>query len=200
MIQAALVVESTYVPTLDRGEVPPGLTVAAGGNGYTFSGVPDGKYVVLAPFGLDGDVRDISGNGNTAAPEVTIHGGAVQGTPPSFKIIPAVDLLTIGGVTVNATPATVNTATPDFTWQKTSVDSSAGSYRVLVFNSFGDQVWQSDVAATSMESLTYGGMQLKPGMVYQVRILAIKEGLPVPTRFTQLSQTQDLAGVCTYQP
>jgi hypothetical protein len=199
-IQAALVVESTYVPNLDRGEVPPGLTVDAGGNGYTFSGVPDGKYVVLAPFGLDGDVRDLSGNGNTAAPQVTIQGGAVQGTPPSFKIIPAVDLVSIGGVTVSATPATMNTATPDFTWRKTSVDSSAGSYRVLVFDAFGSEVWHDDVAAMTMESVTYGGTALKTGMVYQLRILALKESLPVPTNFTQLSQTQDLAGVFTYQP
>src|SRR5579862_2408569 len=92
-ISATLVVRSTYVPNLDRGETPPGLTVAGTASGYSFTGVPDGSYVVLAPFGLTGDVRDISGGGNTAAPEVTIASGAVVGTPPSFKIIPAVDLL-----------------------------------------------------------------------------------------------------------
>jgi hypothetical protein len=199
-IQAALVVESTYVPNLDRGEAPPGLTVDAGSGGYTFSGVPDGKYIVLAPFGLHGDVRDISGGGNTAAPQVTIQGGAVQGTPPSFKIIPAVDLLTIGGMNVGATPATVNTATPTFTWQKTNVDSSASTYRVLVFDSFGNQVWSSDVAAMTTDSIPYGGSPLQAGMAYQLRILAIKEAMPVPAKFTQLSQTEDLAGVFTYQP
>jgi len=41
--------------------------VSAGAGGYAFSGVPDGKYVVLAPFGLTGDVRDVSGTGNTEA-------------------------------------------------------------------------------------------------------------------------------------
>jgi hypothetical protein len=30
--------------------------------------------------------------------------------------------------------------------------------------------------------------------------LAIKETLPVPVGFTQLSQTEDVAGVFTYQP
>jgi hypothetical protein len=200
MIQAALVVESTYVPNLDRGESPPGLTVDAGAGGYMFSGVPDGRYIVLAPFGLHGDVRDVSGGGNTAAPQVTIQGGTIQGAPPNFKIIPAVDLLTIGGMAVGATPEVVNTSTPDFAWQKTSVDSSTGTYRVLVFDSFGNQVWLNDVAPMKSNSVTYGGMPLKAGMVYQLRILAIKDTMPIPAAFTQQSQTQDLAGVFAYQP
>jgi hypothetical protein len=200
MIQAALVVESTYVPNLDSGESPPGLTVDADAGGYKFTGVPDGKYIVLAPFGLHGDVRDISGNGNTAAPLVTIQGGAVQGTPPSFKIIPAVDLLTIGGVAVSAAPAIVNTAMPALTWQKTSVDASAGTFRLLVFDSFGNQVWSNDVAAMTTNSVSYGGTPLGAGMSYLLRILAIKDSMPVPAKFTQLSQTQDITGVFTYQP
>jgi len=199
-IQVSLVVQSTYVGNLDRGETPPGLTVQGSGAGYTFDGVPDGKYVVLAAFGLDGDVRDVSGGGNTAAPQVTVQGGAVQGTPPNFKIVPAVDLLSIDGTTVSATPATVTVATPTFTWRKGSVDSSALTYRVLVFDSFGTQMWSHDQAATTTSSITYAGAPLEAGMTYQLRILAIKETLPVPVSFTQLSQTEDVAGVFTYQP
>jgi hypothetical protein len=154
-IEATLVVQSTYVPNLDRGETPPGLTVAVGASGYSFSGVPDGKYVVLAPFGLTGDIRDVSGGGNTAAPQVTITNGAVVGSPPSFKIIPAVDLLTIGGTSVGATPVTVTTATPTFTWQKANVDSSASTYRVLVFDSFGNPTWSHEMPrAPRTRSLT----------------------------------------------
>jgi hypothetical protein len=199
-IKVTLVVESTYVPNLDRGETPPGLTVDAVGGGYNFSGVPDGKYVVLAPFGLTGDVRDVSGGGNTSAPQVTITNGAVVGTPPSFKIIPAVDLLTIGGTSVGANPVTVSTATPTFAWQKANVDSSASTYRVLVFDAFGNQVWSHDTAATTMNSITYAGAALQSGMTYQLRILAIKDSVPVPATFTQLSETEDLAGVFAYQP
>ena len=197
-IHATLVVQSTYVPNLDRGETPPGLTVATDANGYTFSGVPDGKYIVLAPFGLTGDVRDVSGNGNTAAPQVTIQGGAVVGAPPSFKIIPAVDLLTIGGTNVGATPVTVTTATPTFAWQKGNVDSSAATYRILVFDSFGNEAWSHDMAATATDSIPYAGAALQAGMTYQLRILAIKEAIPVPATYTQLSQTEDVAGVFAY--
>lgn len=197
-IQVTLVVQSTYVPNLDRGESPPGLTVNASASAYAFAGVPDGKYVVLAAFGLDGDVRDVSGVGNTAAPVVTVQGGVVQGTSPSFKIIPAVDLLTIDGTAVSATPVKVTTATPAFAWKKGSVDSSALTYRVEVFDAYGNSTWSLDVAAALNDTVTYAGSALQAGMTYQLRILAIKEAIPVPASFTQLSETEDLAGVFTY--
>ena len=110
------------------------------------------------------------------------------------------DLLSIDGATVSATPATVTVATPTFTWRKGSVDSSALTYRVLVFDLFGSQMWSHDQAATTTNSITYAGTPLEVGMTYQLRILAIKETIPVPASFTQLSQTEDAAGVFTYQP
>jgi hypothetical protein len=60
--------------------------------------------------------------------------------------------------------------------------------------------WSHDQAATTTSSITYSGAPLEPGMTYQLRILAIKETLPVPVGFTQLSQIEDVAGVFTYQP
>jgi len=194
-IQVTLAVQSTYVANLDRGESPPGLTIQGGASGYAFDGVPDGKYVVLAAFGLDGDVRDVSGTGNTAAPQVTIQSGAVVGTPPGFKIIPAVDLLTIGGTTVSATPVVLAGATapaPTFVWQAGSVDASADHYRVDVFDSFGTSVFSTTVV-NSTTSVTYAGPTLQAGMYYQLRISALKIA-------SQLSQTEDVAGVFTWQP
>lgn len=194
-IQVTLVVQSTYVPNLDRGESPPGLTVQGSASGYSFAGVPDGQYVVLAAFGLDGDVRDVSGTGNTAAPQVTIQSGAVVGTPPGFKIIPSVNLLTIGGTTVSATPVVLAGATapaPTFVWQPGSVDASADHYRVDVFDSFGTSVFSTTVV-NSTTSVTYAGPTLQAGMYYQLRISALKT-------LSQLSQTEDIAGVFTWQP
>ncbi len=197
-----LVVESTYDLNLDRGESPPGLTVTSGASGgYSFTGVPDGDYRVLAAFDIDGDVRDVEGNGNTASPLVTIQSGAVVGSVPGFKIIPAVDLRTIDGTSVSATPAVVTTTTPTFIWQSGSVDSSAKTYRVKVYDSFGNEVGTYDQdAVTGQNSITYGGPPLVSGMYYQLRILAIKETiLQLQTLApTQLSQTEDLLGVFTY--
>lgn len=197
-VDVALVVESTYVPNLDRGESPPGLTVLSGASSYTFTGVPDGRYIVLAAYGIDNAVRDISGGGNTAPVQVTIQGGAVVGSVPGFKIKPAVHLLTIDSQTVSATPLVVTSATPQFTWQKENAYSSASTYRVSVFDSFGNEIWTSDQAAGNQNSATYAGATLGHGMYYQLRILALAEAMPVPTPFTVLSQTEDLLGVFTY--
>lgn len=205
-MQVTLVVEATYVTTLDRGESPPGLTVDVlpGAGGYRVSGVPDGRYVVLAAFGHDGKVRDVSGGGNTEAPRVTVSGGTLQGSPPGFKIKPAVELLTIGGAAVGVEPVVaVSSATPRFTWATGSAYSSAATYRVLVFDAFGKQVWSVDLPAAN-EAVDYAGAALQERMVYQLRILALSE-TPAelaadPLTVTQLSQTEDVLGVFTYRP
>lgn len=200
-IDVTLVVESTYVSTLDRGETPPGLTVHANGSGYSFAEVPDGSYRVLAAFGIDGDVRDQSSTGNAIPPTVVVSGGANATPSASFKIVPSVDLQTIGGVAVGVDPITVVTsATPAFGWRRGSVDASAHTYRVLVLDAFGTLVWSSDQAVTADDGVTYAGTALEPGRPYQLRILAISEAMPVPATFEQLSQTEDLLGVFTYLP
>jgi hypothetical protein len=204
-MQVTLVVDATYLATLDRGESPPGLTadVSTGAGGYVLSGVPNGRWVVLAAFGHDGKVRDVSGGGNTAAPRVTVSSDALQGTPPGFKIIPAVALDAIGGVAVGADPVVmVSTATPQLRWTKGSVDSSSKTYRVQVFDAFGGTVWSQDV--TSDAPLTYAGPALVADRPYQLRILALAqtpaELLADPTTVTQDSQTEDVLGVFVYRP
>jgi hypothetical protein len=202
-VSVTLVVESTYVSSLDRGESVPGLTVS-GSASYSLSGVPDGRYIVLAAFEADGDVRDVSGTGNTAPVEMVIQNGALSGGAASvapFKIVPAVQLLSIGGTSVSTTPAVVTTPSPTFAWQKESVDASAATYRVNVYDTFGTNIWTHDVlAGAGVNSLAYGGTALQAGMSYQLRILAIKEASPGATGFTELSQTEDLLGVFTYHP
>ena len=174
-VEVTLVLESTYMSTLDRGESPPGLTVRGPGNDpYTFTGVPDGKYVVLAAFGLDGDVRDVSDGGNTDAPRVTVQSGAPVASTAPFKIVPAVELLTIGGTVVGVDPIVVVTSeAPQFAWTKGNFDTQ--TYRVLVFDAFGNTVWSHDMAATTNDSVVYAGSALQAGMPYQLRILAIKD-------------------------
>lgn len=205
-MQVTLVVESTYLTTLDRGESPPGLTVnvAQGAGGYALSGVPNGTFRVLAAFGHDQKVRDVSGGGNTASPRVTVAGSVLQGSPPGFKIIPAVDLQQIGGVPVGLDPIAVvtTTTTPTFRWVQQSVDASSATYRVQVFDLFGNLHWTSDV--TSDAPLTYAGPALTPRRPYQLRILALAqtpaELLADPTTITQDSQTEDVLGVFMIRP
>jgi hypothetical protein len=198
-VGVALVVESTYVPSLDRGETPPGLAVPSGASDYVVSGVPDGSYIVLAAYGIDGAVRDISGGGNTAPARVVVQGG-VAGISPAFKVKPAVSLTGIDGQPVTVTPVAVTSATPAFTWAKASAYSSASTYRVKVYDAFGVETWSHDQAAGNTNTATYAGAPLQPGMPYQLRILALAEAMPVPSAPTVLSQTEDLLGVFTLAP
>lgn len=186
-----LVVKSTFVPNLARGEVPPGLRAPEPGiapnvdGTFSISGVPDGEYVVLAAFENDGLVRDP--NTNTAGTElqyVTVANGTAD-RQPTFKVTNAMTLVSPGAGDsldeVSATPALTFKPYP-----------SAGTYDVLVFDTFGNEVWH----ATSLSlptsgdlSVDYGGEPLTSGMVYQWRAVAYgKAGQPI-------SQTEDLKGL-----
>jgi hypothetical protein len=192
-VDVELVVESTYNTTLDRGEAPPGLALHATGNNYGFAGVPDGHYRVLAAYGIDGDVRDQSSTGNASPPTVTIAGGASAAATSSFAIVPAVHLVSIGGTAVGLDPVTLVTTTtsPVFAWTNDGA-SNADFFRVLVFDGFGNTVWQpADVPGASSMSIPYAGPALTAGVPYQLRIVAIK----TTGGFDLQSQTEDLLGV-----
>lgn len=201
-VGVALVVESTYVESLDRGETPPGLAVQGSAAGYTFTGVPDGRYVLQAASGQEGIVRDISGGGNTSAVDLRVTAGALESALDQFKLKPAVDLTGIDGQAVTGQPIEVATATPVFAWQRANAYSSVSTYRVKVYDALGVEAWSHDLAGGATSTVTYGGDPLVEGMPYQLRILAIAEQMPLPDPgpFEILSQTEDLLGVFTYQP
>lgn len=192
-VDVELVIESTYNTTLDRGEAPPGLALHAAGNGYVFAGVPDGRYRVLAAYGVDGDVRDQSNTGNATPPTVTVAGGASAVASASFAVVPAVHLVSIGGTPVGLEPVTVvtTTPTPAFAWTNEGA-TNADLFRVYVFDGSGNTVWQpADVAGASAMTVTYAGPALTPELPYQLRVVAIKTTGGVDLQ----SQTEDLLGV-----
>lgn len=190
-----LVVQSTYDSALDRGESPPGLVaqVPSGGSTYTFTGVPDGTYTALAAFGIDGDVRDESGVGNTAPVQVTVQGGALQGTPAQFKLVGAVALTSIDGVAVTngGVPISITSASPAFAWAKAASYSAAATFDTEVLDAFGNSLWTASQSGSGAGpfTATYGGPALQGGMYYQLRVTARDVG------GNPLSQTEDLKGV-----
>ncbi|MEO7097511.1 MAG: carboxypeptidase-like regulatory domain-containing protein, partial [Polyangiales bacterium] len=181
-----LVVESTFKANIARGEAPPGMRAPDPGtapnvNGaFSITGVPAGRYVVLAAFENDFLVRDESGGGGTdivhqevvAAQNVTIGSG--------FKVTGSVDIVRPGAIG----PEMV-TGAPTFTWLD---DSSEDRYAITVFDSYGVVVWEGGTPK-SVTTLLYGGPALKPGMYYQFRVQSIKD----PT--TVISRSEDLKGV-----
>ena len=193
-----LVIESTFNATLIRGEVPPGLRAPNPGiapnvsGAWSIDGVPDGKYVVLAAFENDGDVRDPDPNiAGTQIQHITVAGGAVMnGVQPSFKVTSAVQMVSPGAGDVMDAIA----GAPVLTWQPYP---SAHTYDVVLFDVLGNQVWSklALIAVTgSPNSVTYdGATPLSSGRIYQWRATARgNAGNPI-------SQTEELRGIFRMQ-
>ncbi len=188
-----LVVESTFIEALGRGEVPPGLRAPEGGGPpnitgqWTIAGIPDGRYVVLAAFENDGNVRDPDpGISGTQIQRITVAGGAL--TPainPSFKVTAAVALVSPGRDGVENT-----SATPTFTW---AVHSNADGYVLRVFDGLGNEQWQTAIADKAIVTTLYAGPALTAGQFYQWRVTAIRRAAPT-------SQTEELRGLFRVQP
>jgi hypothetical protein len=192
-----MVVESTFNPALLRGEVPPGLRAPEPGTApniagaFSITGVPDGKYVVLAAFENDGNVRDPDPNiSGTQIARLTV----ANGTPslsPSFKVTGAIQMVGPGA----GETSEVVTGTPKFTWKPYS---SAQSYELRVFDSQGTKVWENlsvpdtKTSAGNIEA-AYAGPPLTPGLIYQWRATAKgNAGNPI-------SQTEELRGLFSVQ-
>lgn len=185
-----LVVESTFQANIARGEAPPGLrapdpgTVPDVNGAFSITGVPAGRYVVLAAFENDSLVRDESGGGGTDIVHQEVVAGQDVTIGSGFKVTGAVDIVGPGALG----PEMV-TAAPTFTWLD---DSSEDRYAITVFDSYGTVIWESGTPK-SVVTLPYGGPALKPGMYYQFRVQSIKE----PS--TVISRSEDLKGVF-FQP
>lgn len=185
-----LVVESTFKANIARGEAPPGLRapdpgIAPDVNGaFAITGVPAGRYVVLAAFENDNLVRDESGGGGTDIVHQQVVAGQNVTIGDGFKVTGSVDIVGPGA----AGPQMV-TGVPTFTWLD---DSSEDRYAITVFDSYGTVVWEGGTPK-SVVTLLYGGPALKPGMYYQFRVQSIKD----PS--TVISRSEDLKGVF-FQP
>lgn len=178
-----LVVADTFLTNVARGEAPPGLRVANVSGDFTISGVPDGKYVVLAAFENDHLVRDPDTCiGGTEVVTVTIAGSDVT-LAESFKITGALDV-------VSPDAEQVVTGTPTFVWAD---DSSEDHYNVSVYDAFGTLIWE-DLAVPSVNggknvSVAYAGPALTSGMLYQYRVDSIRKDT------CAISRSEDLRGV-----
>ncbi|MDP2270643.1 MAG: hypothetical protein Q8N23_13475 [Archangium sp.] len=186
-----LVVESTFIEALGRGEVPPGLRAPESGapnisGAWTIGGIPDGKYVVLAAFENDGNVRDPDpGISGTQLQHITVTNGALSpAVSPAFKVTAAVGLISPGKDGVEDT-----TATPTFRWE---THSNADAYVLRVFDGLGNELWQVAIADKATVSLAYGGPALTAGQFYQWRVTAIRRLFPT-------SQTEELRGLFRVQ-
>lgn len=182
-----LAVDETFDPNVARGEAPPGLRVGGVAGDFSIKDVPDGNYVVLAAFENDNLVRDPDQSiGGTQIVHITVAGQNVT-LPTGFKVTGALDV-------VSPDAEQTVSGTPTFIWKD---DSGEDHYEVVVFDAFGNKVWE-DLAVPSVSGnknveVTYGGPALQSGVLYQFRATSIKNG------GTAISQTEDLRGVFLYK-
>ncbi|MBW2457021.1 MAG: hypothetical protein JRI68_21075 [Deltaproteobacteria bacterium] len=189
-----LVVESTFSDTFVRGEVPRGLRTPLSGppdvtGDFTIEDVPAGDYVVLAAFENDDLVRDPDPNiAGTQIVHITMPSPGEELTiSESFKVTEALPVISPGA----DEPEAVSSA-PTLIWGD---DSSEDYYTVVVYNAYGELVWEDDnvpsVSGDDQVSVDYGG-PLESGMYYQFRATSWRTpgGTPGP-----ISVTEDLRGV-----
>ena len=198
-----LVVESTFNDKIIRGEMPPGLrappppTAPNVSGSFSITGIPAGKYVVLAAFENDGLVRDLDTciSGTDIIHQVFTSGQTVD-LSSGFKITEALDVISPGA----GAPESISTTTPTFTWED---DSSEDTYLLTVYDSFGNKVWETTIPGSSGNpSVVYNAdgtgagtaTALKSGMYYQFRATSLRKGGACP-----ISKTEDLKGVFLVQ-
>jgi hypothetical protein len=181
-----LVVKSTFITSIARGEVPKGLRATGVGGAFTITGVPDGTYVVLAAFENDGLVRDPdTAIGGTAIQEVTVAGA--NAAAGSFKVTGALAVTSPGA---NG-PEVVSTAAPQFVWAD---DSSEDGYDLRVFDGYGKEIWTTSLPSVTGKgsvTATYAGPTLTAGY-YQFRAASFRTKTGSKT---YISMTEDLRGV-----
>ena len=195
LTSVVLAVESTFVETTARGEVPPGLRVGGIDGAFTIENVPDGDYVLLAAFENDDLVRDpdqsISGTQIVHLTAPDPEQGNDLTFSDGFKITEALAIIGPGA----DGPEEITTATPTLEWAD---DSSEDGYEVNVFDAFGNQVWSTELGSVSGSetiTLTYAGPRLEIGMFYQFKATSFRERKGPRTA---ISTTEGLRGVFYY--
>lgn len=192
-----LMVESTFLASVGRGLSPAGLRAGNVSGDFAIEGVPPGRYVVLAAFENDGEVRDpdLSLGGNEIPViEVPLAGGEVDAG--AFSVTDALAVVSPGATGLERLPAPTT-----FSWQD---DSGEDGFEFRLYDTYGELVFEDvDVPKhTGSQTVSYAPSlpALAPGMIYQFRVKSWKDDAMAPGGRTYLSQTEDLLGAFEVAP
>jgi hypothetical protein len=191
-----LVPSSVYQPAFERGPVPYGLRAPAPPaapsvtGAFAITGVPAGRYHVLAAFENDMLVRDPDASiAGTQIQQIEVLAGQPLALDASIKVTKA---LAVVGPGADA-PEEVDGA-PVLAWID---DASEDRYSLVVYDARGTEVWRDDAlprvtGGGGTVAVPYGGPALVPGMLHQFRVISWSDG---PQGSTALTRTEDLRGV-----
>ncbi|HPS31627.1 MAG TPA: carboxypeptidase-like regulatory domain-containing protein [bacterium] len=187
-----LMAEETFIPGFNKGAVVPGLRAPEPpsppniDNVYSITGVPAGKYVVLAAFENDYLVRDPDPNiSGTQIVHITfpdpVDGWNVE--LENFKITEAIEIISPGAETIEEVESADALI---FKWKN---DSSETHYKVELFNSLGMIIWEKTIPTIAGDAdleLDYDGDPIFG--YFQWRVTSLKTGAPIST-------SEDLRGL-----
>jgi hypothetical protein len=194
MTSVVLVPSSLFIEGLERGPVPLGLRAPEAPEqpsiqgAFELAGVPPGSYAVLAAFENDALVRDPD-TSIAGTDIVTIDVGTSDiDLAESFKVTEGLAVVSPG-----AEAPEVVMGTPTFVFAD---DSSEDRYEVVVFDAFGEVVWETldvpGVSGADNVEVQYAGPTLDAGAYYQFRATSMRDN---PNGSTAISRTEDLRGV-----
>ncbi|HQM84858.1 MAG TPA: hypothetical protein PLD55_09285 [bacterium] len=184
-----LIPASTFIESFSKGILAPGLRAPDYGiepnvsGNYTITGIPDGKYYVLAAFENDLLVRDPDPNiAGTQILKVTFpaDGPVYDISIGNFKVTEAIPIIFPG-----AEGPELISEPPLFQWER---DASATKYIVNVYTAQGTVQWTKEVPKTddAVMSVQYDGPALKG--FYQWIVVSYKNTAPI-------SMSEDLLGI-----
>jgi hypothetical protein len=218
-----LLVDSTYVSSIERGLAPPGLAATPVYNAgpWTISGIPDGRYRVLSASATDYIVRDPSPIGGAFIPILQVVGGVPSpASIPPFDVTGAVELtgpfpdangacttlssLPADPSTLPSEPCVSASPSPTFAWK---AFSATDHYVLKVIDDLGNPVWQADVDKScnvgGLCTIDYG---TSPAFVTATPVTAqtLSSGSTYQVRLVainvgggRISSSEDLLGVFT---
>jgi hypothetical protein len=160
-----LVPDASFDAAVGQIDLLPGMRVALPGPGqFSFDGVPDGLWVVLAGFENDGFVA--YNPSNLPVPRVQVLGGVDTDLSASAVVVDALGLIAPGasGPQAVAVP-------PMLTWVD---DTNEDHYHVVVTDALGGTAWTHDEPAHAGDNpaVPYTG-PLAVGMFYRFQVQSL---------------------------
>jgi Carboxypeptidase regulatory-like domain len=199
-------------------EAIPGLSLSqthASSLNYSFSGVPDGNYVVRASFANDTIVVDPDAIVKFGEPEVNVAGGTPTPNLVDIKATGAVALLSPSNAVASTVPVDVSlTATPipTFSWNNYPsssdyaievMDAASGAVIWGGFSGSGGTLTKNVIVAGTSVAFNADGSasaQLEAGKTYRWRVYASKDDNTATPNWSLISMSEDQRGLIRIVP
>lgn len=200
---------SLVLAVASTGEVPAGLSTMSVNKTYELTGVPPGRYDILASYNNDDLVLDPDPSQLPRPIRIELPQDASGGVLDvgSFKITGDVAIVSPGKDPLSQPPVPATGLILE--WED---DSGEDVYGIEVFDAFGDRIWGSDAsvlttcpavsAPKNTSQIAYAGPALEAGATYQWRVTSYTSTVTTcspgtATTLVPISRSENLRGIFT---